>query len=224
MKPNLGARTQAVVLLLLVATAGALAGVVVDRLISDRSAAGPAPPAEAAAGPWRWEPRVDVRYGERLYGALELSAEQRSAIDGIIAEQQVRIRELNEEVRPRFRSIAEQTRGRIEAVLTDEQRERLRELREARARTMRENSRSRGLRPDRMPGVHDTTGAGGPLPRDGALRERLRRDGLRGPAARDSAVRERRGGQPPSAPLPRAPSPATRSPTEASSRRITLSF
>jgi Spy/CpxP family protein refolding chaperone len=174
---KLAPRVQAVVLLLLVATASALAGIVGDRLVSDRQpATTPASDAPAAgAGPWRWEPRADVRYGERLYGALDLSVAQRAAIDSIVAEQQVRIRELNEEVRPRFRAIAEQTRGRIEGVLTEEQRDRLRQLREERARTLREGGHMRGSRPDR--------------PDDG-LRERRPDDGLRERARRDPAVRD----------------------------------
>lgn len=210
MKPNLAPRVQAIVLLLLVATSGALAGIVGDRLLSDRQQPAPAEP-PAGAEPRPWGPRGDVRYGERLIGALDLSPAQRSAIDSIVAEQQARVRELNEEVRPRFRAITEQTRSGIEGVLTDEQRVRLRELREERVRAMRDAGRLRGLRPD----LPDDVAPGEGRRRDG-MRDRplldpeLRERALRDPAVRDSLrqerLRQRRGdeaaGRPPAEPAP----------------------
>lgn len=149
MTMNLGPRAQAVIVLALVATLGALLGIVGDRTLAARATAraaavgvpggammrtgGPAGP-HGAAGPWRWEARADVRYAERLGSWLDLSPVQRSEIDGIVAEEQARVRELTREVEPRFRAIAGDTRQRIEAVLTDAQREQLRSLREARIR------------------------------------------------------------------------------------------
>lgn len=132
-------RTQAFVLLAVVATAGALAGVVGDRLLSERRTAQPfgdaaMPP--AGMGPWQWEPRPDARYAERLTESLSLTADQEDAIDAIVAEEQVRVQELTHQVQPRFRAIADDTRGRIEEVLTPPQRQRLRELREERMRAM----------------------------------------------------------------------------------------
>jgi periplasmic protein CpxP/Spy len=149
MKLNLAARTQAIVLLALVATSGALAGVVGDRLLSDRADSAaqfrgdrprgtmPGP----GAGAWRFEAQPTARYGERLAGSLELTPEQRAAIDTIMAEQQLRVRELNAEMQPRFRAIAEETRGRVEDLLTPEQRQRLGGLREERMRGMRPGMR-----------------------------------------------------------------------------------
>ncbi|HSJ08121.1 MAG TPA: hypothetical protein VK936_15555 [Longimicrobiales bacterium] len=144
MATNIAPRVQAIVLLLLVATAGAVAGIVGDRLVSER--ADPSPAVEEArpgpgAGPWRWEARRDMRYGERLSSDLDLSPAQRAAIDSIVRDQQQRVRSLTAEVEPQFRAIAEQTRGRVEAVLTPEQRARLAELRDERRRTMREEWR-----------------------------------------------------------------------------------
>lgn len=151
MKLTFAARTQAIVLLALVATSGALAGVVGDRLLRER----PDPPAAHTArpdadtddpqdlrgGPWRYEARPMPRYGERIARTLDLSAEQRAAIDSIVAQEQVRVRALTAEVQPRFRAIAEETRERIEEVLTAEQRDRLGELRSERMRGMRPEMR-----------------------------------------------------------------------------------
>jgi Spy/CpxP family protein refolding chaperone len=158
MKP-LGPRVQAVVLLLLVATSGALAGIVGDRLLTDRQDTATVRPDTRAApplgGPWRWEARPEARYAERLGDALDLTPVQRAAIDSIVAEEQVRVRELTEQVRPRFREIASETRDRIEELLTAEQRETLRSLREDRMRTMRRGDprwRQDSLRPPRSDG------------------------------------------------------------------------
>jgi Spy/CpxP family protein refolding chaperone len=166
MAMNTAPRVQAVVLLLLVATAGAVAGIVGDRLVTDR--ADPAPAGEGlrsapmpGAGPWRWEARRDMRYGERLSSDLGLTPDQRAAIDSIVRDQQQRVRALTAEVEPQFRAIAEQTRGRVEAVLTPEQRTRLAELRDERRRTIREEwrpGRERGgIREERMRGRRTDT-------------------------------------------------------------------
>ena len=142
MRSRLGYRAQAAVLLALVALVGALAGVVADRALNDRwdgrgepGGVRRAPP--PGAGLWRWEARPDARYADRLAARLNLSADQRARIDSILAEEQARVRELTREVAPQFRTIAEQTRSRIEGVLTDSQRERLRELRDERMRGRR---------------------------------------------------------------------------------------
>jgi periplasmic protein CpxP/Spy len=157
MRRNLAPRVQAAVLLLLVAATGAVAGVVGDRLVTDRQDArapdgrGPGalrPGGPPGGGPWRWEAQPDERYAERLGAMLELSPEQAAAIDDIVAEQHERVRELTQAVEPRFRAIAEETRNRIEDVMTAEQRERLRGLREQRMRMMRRGEWGGGeLRP-----------------------------------------------------------------------------
>jgi Spy/CpxP family protein refolding chaperone len=148
MKLNMGTRTQAIALLLLVATSGALAGVVGDRLLLERDAsrqpgewrpsgvAGPPPD-----GPWRWEARPDERYAQRLAHSLELSEAQRVRIESIVELQQERVRELAEEMQPRFRAISEEARAGIEDVLTAEQRQRLESLRQERMRLMRPGMR-----------------------------------------------------------------------------------
>jgi hypothetical protein len=224
MNINLGARTQAIVLLLLVGTSGALAGVVGDRLLLERgsSAQQPAaqegPPGGPPGGqpgdgtPWRWEAQPGDRYADRLAESLELTAAQRAAIDSIVDEQQERVEELNREIQPRFRAIAQETRAGIEAVLTEEQRRRLRSMREDRMRVMRPGMREMmrerrddgrpEMRPDMSPGVRPDGRPMGPgmrppggerMPGDGRMRERL--DSIRGDRplmeVRDSILRAR---------------------------------
>jgi hypothetical protein len=173
MRTNMAPRMQAGLLLLLVATSGVFAGVVGDRLMSGRAdppAAQPdTPPMPPMGGPWRWEARPESRYADRLGDVLDLTPAQRAAIDSIVAEEQSRVRELTEEVQPRFREIAEQTRSRIEGLLTEDQRDALRELREERSRTMRRGDMRRrpdgpGPRPGPGPGPVDD-GAAGQRPR-----------------------------------------------------------
>jgi hypothetical protein len=190
MAPNMRARVQAVVLLALVATTGAVAGVVGDRLLRDRGAA---PVADAdirtyappAGGPWRWEPQPDARYSERLAESLSLTPDQGSTIDLIVAEEQVRVRELTYELQPHFRAIAEETRGRIEDVLTPQQRQQLRTLREERMRGMgmRPGAGMRGLGREMRDSAMFHT-------RDSIMRER--RDSIMR-ERRDSIMRERNG-------------------------------
>jgi Spy/CpxP family protein refolding chaperone len=131
MKLSIGARAQAFVLLALVATAGALAGMAGQRAFGQHT---PGEPRDSAVQDGRRAPAAEGRYAERLTGSLELTPAQEDAIDEIVAEEQARVRELTEEVQPRFRAIADETRDRIESVLTAEQRVRLRELREQRVR------------------------------------------------------------------------------------------
>lgn len=75
-----------------------------------------------------------ARYGENLATRLDLSASQRARIDSILAENRVRARELTRQFQPQFRQLAEQTRERVEAVLTPEQLEQLRTMRQQRMR------------------------------------------------------------------------------------------
>ncbi|HSJ24958.1 MAG TPA: hypothetical protein VK929_09840 [Longimicrobiales bacterium] len=167
MKLNMGTRTQAIVLLLLVATSGALAGVVGDRLLVDRARAERTVPGSQGdpmpGGPWRWEARPDERYAERLGQSLELTEVQRARIDSIVERQQERVQELAAEMQPRFRAISEDARTSIEDVLTVEQRQRLRRLREERMRVMRPGMRDMMRREGGPAGMRN----GGPGTPDG---------------------------------------------------------
>jgi hypothetical protein len=138
-----GPRAQAALVLALVATLGALIGILGDRLLAAQHA--PAgiearpPMARGAAPPsglWRWEARPAIRYTERLATSLALNVGQRAAIDSIVAAEQDRVRALSLEVEPRFRAIAEETRTSIEAVLTEHQRAQLSTLRMERMERM----------------------------------------------------------------------------------------
>jgi hypothetical protein len=77
---------------------------------------------------------VDARYAARLSTLLDLSAEQQLAIDSIMTEQRRRVRELTVELEPRFRAIAQDTRRNVDAVLTPEQLEQMRTMRQRRLR------------------------------------------------------------------------------------------
>jgi Spy/CpxP family protein refolding chaperone len=130
----LGPRVQAVLVLALVGTIGALLGILGDRVIAQRSAALP------GEVPRMSQPRGGMipamRYSDRLADRLNLTADQRVRIDSILAEERIRARELAQEFQPQFRSLAEQTRMRVESVLTAEQREQMRAMRQQRARRM----------------------------------------------------------------------------------------
>lgn len=142
MRPALGPRAQAALILALVATLGALLGILGDRLIASQRGV---PEPAAAPGRMPGEMMPDSRFGGRLAERLDLTAEQRSRIDAILAEQQAQARVLTREYQPQFRALANQTRERIEAVLTDEQREQM--------RTMRQRMRRPGEMRRGMPGV-----------------------------------------------------------------------
>ena len=126
---SLGPRAQAVLVLTLVAALGALLGILGDRYVAQQRSRGDD---VRAGGPDR------VRFIDRMAEHLELTDEQRTAIDSILAQQQVRVRALTREYQPQFRTIAEDTRHSIEAVLTPEQRERMRTLRRDRLRGLDE--------------------------------------------------------------------------------------
>lgn len=133
MRPSLGPRAQAGLVLALVATSGALLGILGDRLLaSQRSDEAPAMVAPVQGS--RGGMIAGSRYGERLAQRLDLSDVQRARIDSIFAEEQVRARELSREFQPQFRALADQTRERVEAVLTPEQLEQMRAMRQQRMR------------------------------------------------------------------------------------------
>jgi Spy/CpxP family protein refolding chaperone len=134
--------------LALVATLGALLGILGDRFIAARRAATPPIGMERPAPP-RGGIVPGVRYGEALAGRLDLSPSQQARIDSILAEDRVRARELTRQFQPQFRALADRTRQRVEAVLTPEQREQLRGMRQQRMRR-RGDMRPGDMRPDEM--------------------------------------------------------------------------
>jgi Spy/CpxP family protein refolding chaperone len=147
---SLGPRGQAVLILALVATLGALVGIMADRVLARRGAAATPSTVERTREP-RGAMVPGMRYGEGLATRLDLSTAQRASIDSILAEDRLRARELTRQFQPQFRSLAEETRARVEAVLTPEQRAELRVMRQQRMR--RGEMRPGGIRPgDLRPG------------------------------------------------------------------------
>jgi Spy/CpxP family protein refolding chaperone len=153
---SFGPRTQASLVLALVATLGALVGILGDRYLAARRAAVAPTPMERTALP-RGAMAPGMLYSERLATRLDLSSTQRARIDSILADNRVRARELSSQFQPQFRALAEQTRERVEAVLTPEQREQLSGMRQQRMR--RGDMRPGGIRPgDRRPDAPTHTG------------------------------------------------------------------
>lgn len=151
MKLSLGPRAQAVLLLALVAMIGALLGIIGDRVVAAQRSDAPAAD-ERRMSPPRGGMGA-MRYSDRLADRLNLSTEQRVRIDSILAEEQVRARALAQEFQPQFRTLAEQTRMRVESVLTAEQREQMRAMRQQRMRRTGDQRPPPGstARPPRQP-------------------------------------------------------------------------
>jgi Spy/CpxP family protein refolding chaperone len=156
-RPVLGPRAQAVLVLLLVATIGALSGILADRYVAAQRTG---TPMQQGMDRTRMTMSPGFRYGEGLTMSLDLSADQRIRIDSILAENRTRARELTLQYQPQFRALASQTRERVEAVLTPEQREQLRALRQQRMRSGRDmrpgemrpgDVRPNDMQPRRMP-------------------------------------------------------------------------
>lgn len=129
-----GPRAQAGIVLALVATLGALLGILGDRLVAQQREAPPAMEPPPGRTPGMMRPEMVRGYGQQLARHLDLTDGQRAQIDSILMQERLRVRELNREFQPRFRAVARQTRERVEAVLTPEQRARLGELRTERMR------------------------------------------------------------------------------------------
>ena len=84
------------------------------------------------------QPRPNVPYADRVFALLDLTPEQRAAVDSLMDVQQLRVRELARQIQPQFRAITRETQQQIHALLTPEQRMRLRMLQQERQRLMRE--------------------------------------------------------------------------------------
>jgi hypothetical protein len=149
MKLELSPRAQAIIVLALVAVCSAMVGILADRLLAQQSAGVAVPrvegpsrgPGGGPGGPGGLGGQL--RYIELLGEQLALTERQQGAIDSIVAEQRQRVHALQQEIQPRFRQIAEQTRASIDRVLTDSQRQQLRQLRQERARQDRLRLRDR---------------------------------------------------------------------------------
>jgi len=87
-----------------------------------------APPARAGSGAGGGPGLAGGRVLAWMADSLDLSAEQRGRIAAIIREERVRADRLTRTVRPGYRRLVRRTRLRVLAVLTPEQRARLRAL------------------------------------------------------------------------------------------------
>lgn len=134
MTKSLSPRFRAMVLLVLVAGLGFVAGVATDRLLLARSARAadaraprvrvgdaPVPPASGRR-------LVGIPRPEEIAEELDLTAEQRAELERILAADQAALREVMARVEPSMAAIIEQSRRKIERILTDEQRARWHEF------------------------------------------------------------------------------------------------
>lgn len=130
----------AAVTLLATFGAGAAVGAAVER--GRAPAAPPAPAAESRPGA-----RPPVFAEGPLDGRLELTRAQRDSISLILTRDRARADSLYREFRPRLRSRFDSTAAAVEAVLTPEQREEWRRIRQERRGRWRDGER--GPRPER---------------------------------------------------------------------------
>jgi Spy/CpxP family protein refolding chaperone len=131
-------RAVAVLVLLLVALAGGLAGVALDRLVLlPRHPGGLVPRPPFGGGQLAQEREREFR--DHMARTLGLSDSQRVRIDSLLEHQLQELRAIRQEVRPRLDSIIARTRRQIDSILTPEQREK--------ARAMLPRGGPRGARP-----------------------------------------------------------------------------
>ena len=148
-----GGRLLAVLVLLLVAVAGGLAGVAIDRRVllprkfeGHRFEHGPGPHGR------------DREFRNRFARELGLSTEQRTRIDSIMEHQGRELRAIRHQVQPQLDSIVSRTRQQLDSVLTPEQRKKAEEIR-------RKHPRPHGPPPaDGSPGDGPPDGPDGPPP------------------------------------------------------------
>lgn len=123
-------RIVAVLVLTLVALAGGLVGVLVDRtLLLPRHFPGKAPPVRPGFG--RDDPGFrerELQFRLQMAHELDLSNTQRQRIDSLLDRQLRELRTIREQARPRLDSIISGTRRQIDSILTPAQREKAREL------------------------------------------------------------------------------------------------
>jgi hypothetical protein len=119
-KPSRTPRLTAIAVLLVVALAGIIGGVALER---------------AVLRPQRWAQRAAMPRGERrppprrpsamLPGELKLSADQAARVDTLIELQMQGFREIRKTTQPAIDSLMAQTKRSIDSILTPDQRARL---------------------------------------------------------------------------------------------------
>lgn len=120
-----GGKLLAVLVLLLVAVAGGLAGVAIDRrVLQPRKFEGH----RFEHGPGLHGPR-DREFRNRFARELGLSPDQQTRIDSIMEHQGHELRAIRHQVQPQLDSIVSRTRRQLDSVLTPEQRKKAQEIR-----------------------------------------------------------------------------------------------
>lgn len=162
-------RTIAALLIACAVAFGVVGGVALDRLLflpramhAGEAPRAAAPPSDGAArAEWNGGARrgPGERYLRHMEAELDLTPQQRTRIDSILADQQARVMEITRETRPLLRQVAEDTRGAIHEVLTPEQRERFQEMRQRRDRRGGEREGDRRHRHGARPGGDSSTPA-----------------------------------------------------------------
>jgi len=122
------ARGTAAVVLALCVSVGTIAGVVLDRvlLIPHHIGRRPPPPRSPRA---LW-PASQAASRDRLARELALTDSQRVKLDTVLSRQTARFRATREKIQPEMDSIFAQTRAQIDSLLTPEQREQLKAIRD----------------------------------------------------------------------------------------------
>jgi len=116
-------RKTAIAVLLLVALAGGLAGIALDRrVLLPRADHG------FGHGPRGHSPR-DREFRRRFSREIGLSADQQARIDSIMERRGRELRAMRRQVQPQLDSIISRTRRELDSVLTPEQRVKAEELR-----------------------------------------------------------------------------------------------
>jgi Spy/CpxP family protein refolding chaperone len=126
--PRRGGRLGAVVVLVLVALAGVIAGIALDRLrVIPHMFGGPGHGGHEW-GPGGGPPR-DHGFRDRFAHELGLSPEQQVRIDSIMDQQGRELRAVRGRVQPQLDSIITRTRRQLDSVLTPEQRQKAEAIR-----------------------------------------------------------------------------------------------
>jgi hypothetical protein len=122
------ARGTAAVVLALCVSVGTIAGVVLDRVLLIPNHIGRRAP--APRGPRALWPASQAASRDRLAIELALTDSQRVKLDTVLSRQTARFRAAREVIQPQVDSIFQQTRAQIDSMLTPQQRDQLRNIRD----------------------------------------------------------------------------------------------
>jgi Spy/CpxP family protein refolding chaperone len=121
------ARGTAAVVLALCVSVGTIAGVVLDRVLLIPNHIGRRAPPRGPRALW---PASQAASRDRLATELALTDAQRVKLDTVLSRQTARFRAAREVIQPRVDSIFQQTRAQIDSMLTPQQRDQLRNIRD----------------------------------------------------------------------------------------------